>query len=77
MLWSLISQSCINKPSQGFAARLELCLANDGLSMSSQLFEMTDGDVVKSFMTVNRARVSWTPGEDKRLLYKYLTNGAK
>jgi hypothetical protein len=69
MPWSLISQSCIDKPSQGFAARLDLCLANDGLSMSNQLFEVTDRDVMKFCMPPNWARVSWTPGEDKRLLY--------
>jgi hypothetical protein len=37
--WSPIPQSCIGRLCEGFAARPELCLASEGLSISNQLLK--------------------------------------
>ena len=71
--WSLIPQSCIDRLCQGFAARLELCIASEGLSISNQLFQVTDSDAMKSFSIANRVYAPWIPSEDERLLHDYLT----
>jgi hypothetical protein len=56
---------------------LELCLANDGLSISNQLFEISDREAMKAFFKANRVCPPWTAAEDEQLLHGYLTRGPK
>jgi hypothetical protein len=62
---------------EDFAARLELCLAKEGLFISNKLFEMTDQDVMTSFFMANDMPAAWTALEDVQLLHDYRIWGLK
>jgi hypothetical protein len=49
------------------AARLELSLANEGLFISDELFEVRHPDAMESYFLANRMYAPWTQGEDERL----------
>jgi hypothetical protein len=52
--WELVPQSGIDELCQGFAARPEICLMSEELSMSNPLSEVTDRDAMKSLFMDSR-----------------------
>jgi hypothetical protein len=67
----------IDRLCPGFAAILEECLVDEGLSNSNQFSQVKNCDAMKPFFTGNPLYPPGTPSEDKRLLSDYLNKGRK
>jgi transposase len=75
--WSMIPQATIDGLCRGFQARLDLCLANRGESISNQLWQVTDRYALKTFFEANTVHQPWTEDEDAQLLHDYLDAGPR
>jgi hypothetical protein len=75
--WSLIPQDTIDRLCRSFEARLALCLANEGNSISNELWRISDRAAMKDFLEASRVHVAWTKEEDDRLLHDWLTIGPR
>jgi hypothetical protein len=56
---------------------LQLCLVNNGESISNQFWQVTERDALKSFFDSNTIHMAWTQEEDERLLDDYLVVGPR
>jgi hypothetical protein len=75
--WSLIPQSTIDKLCEGFKRRLGLCLANGELSISNQLWHLSENHGTKHVFKVSQVYVPWTDAEDSQLIQDWLTIGPR
>jgi hypothetical protein len=56
--WSLIPQNTIDRLCQSFEARLVLCLASEGNSISNELWRISDRAAMKDFLESSRVYVA-------------------
>jgi hypothetical protein len=55
--WALVPQTSIDRVCQGFQSRLELCLIEEGNSISNQLWRISERTAMRDFLEGNRVYV--------------------
>jgi hypothetical protein len=75
--WAMIPQDRIDRLCEGFATRLQLCLANHGDSISNQLWQTSERYALKKLFKSSTVHTPWTQEEDEQLFWDYLALGPK
>jgi hypothetical protein len=71
--WALIPEVTIDLLREGIQVRLELCLPNEGNSISNQLWRISECTATKDLLEGSSTYTPWTPEEDEHLLRDFLT----
>jgi hypothetical protein len=75
--WAMIPQDTIDRLCEGFATRLQLCLANHGDSISNQLWQTSERYALTKVFESSTEHTPWTQEEDESLFRDHLALGRK
>jgi hypothetical protein len=75
--WAMIPQDTIDRLCEGFATRLQLCLANHGDSIPNQFWQINKRHTLKKIFESSAVHTPWTQEEDEQLFRDYLALGPK
>jgi hypothetical protein len=64
-VWTVISQDTVNRLCKGFQTRLQLCLVNQGETISNLSRQGTERCPLKNPFEANTVHVPWTQDEEK------------